>query len=389
MSSKKGADMWTPECWYHDAKNWAQSHKDYMLKMYRINLKLLENHLPGTDEREIHNLLKEYNQSRINAPVDFKKYPELIGMKQLICAEWKGLQDGSGLDEYQTAVYVGAMNFYHRMICSGKMGKMDGSLSSNCSYIYFPYSDHGVLLANNLDSSPDEPFDSPQWPALNEHVIIGSVSSGIYLDEQPEEMFPAPVFKIVARYCRNVKEAVEVLTRYNQFWGPCNAIVVDRNHNCAMIEKSACRIGVRWSKDGFGFITAMTAEEPGMQAYLNDRRQASLKARHLGPDSPDAIYWKKQDQRRQLMNELLDQVRKNPTLETMRKFIQFRDPVRGNVCGNGEIYGPGCPPSEYTIRTVIWLLSEARALWWAKQGDKPSFENPMSEVKFNNVIVWE
>ncbi len=180
-----------------------------------------------------------------------------------------------------------------------------------------------------------------------------------------------------------------MLERYNQFWGPCNCIVVDREKNCAMIEKSACRIGVRWSKDGFGFITAMTAEHPDMNAYLNDRRQASIKVRNLKPGSCDEIYWQKQDSRRRLMNELLDEARKNPTLETMKRFIQFRDPERGNVCGNGERYAPECPESEYTVRTVIWLLKEGRALWWAKKGDIPSFENPMPQVRFENVLLWD
>ena len=51
--------------------------------------------------------------------------------------------------------------------------------------------------------------------------------------------------------------------------------------------KSACRIGVRRGPNGFGFITAMTAEEPGMQGDLAERHAASLEARYLGwgPDS--------------------------------------------------------------------------------------------------------
>jgi hypothetical protein len=382
--------MWTAEQWYSQAKKWASSHREYVRKMCNLNLNLLKKHLPDMDEDEIYSRVREFNEKRINAPVDFKKYPELIGMKQLIITEWKGIKDGANLDENQIELYVGTYPFYHRMICTGKIGKMSNiEFKANCSYIFFPYSDQGVLLANNLDTSPEEPFGPPEWPALNEHIIIGSVSSGIFLDEEPEEIFPAPVFKIVARYSRNAKEAVEILERYNQFWGPCNCIVVDRNKNCAMIEKSACRIGVRWSEDGFGFITAMTAEHPEMNKYLQDRRQASLKARNLGPGSCDEIYWKKQDQRRQLMNELLEDARKNPTLETMRRFIQFRDPVRGNVCGNGEIYEKGCPPSEYTVRTIIWLLSKGKALWWARKDNIPSFENPMPDVKFENVLLWD
>jgi len=382
--------MWREQDWYNESKEWALNHSDFIRKMAKLNLNLILRHIPDKSEKDIINLVLQHSEKRISAPVDFKKYPELRGVKQLILAEWKGIQDGAGFDSGMTAIYTNGQNFYHRMISTGKIGKLDQvSEKAKCSYIFFPESDHGPLLANNLDTSPEEPFEKPHWPALNEHLIIGTVSSGVFLDEEPEEVFPAPVFKIVARYCRNAKEAVAILERYNQFWGPCNAIVIDRDKNCAMIEKTACRIGIRWSEDGFGFITAMTAENPEINIYLNERRMASLKARNLKPGCSDDVYWKKQDQRRILMNELLDEARKNPTLETMRRFIQFRDPERGNVCGNGEIYVEGGPPSEYTVRTIIWLLKEGRALWWAKQGDKPSFENPMPEVNFESVLLWE
>jgi hypothetical protein len=211
----------------------------------------------------------------------------------------------------------------------------------------------------------------------------------VFLDEESPEIFPAPVFKLVGRYCRNTDEAVEMLTRYKLFWGPCNALVVDRRHNVAMIEKSSCRIGVRRSPDGFGFITAMTAQEPGMKTYLQDRRTASILARKLPKENEDATYWKAQDRRGQLMNELLDEARKHPTVETLRRFIQFRDPQRGNVCGNGEVLFPGGHPSEYTLRTSLWLLREGKAMWWAREGNKPSFENRKPDVMFQNVWLWE
>jgi hypothetical protein len=155
-----------------------------------------------------------------------------------------------------------------------------------------------------------------------------------------------------------------------------------------MVEKSACRIGVRWSPDGFGFVTAMTAEEPGMHAYLADRRTASIKARGLPPGNADEAYWKKQDARRSLMNELLAEVRENPTYEGIRRMIQFRDPVRGNVCGFGERCIPDGPESEYTIRTMIYELRAARAHWWAQEGDTPSWKRPMPDVCFPEELSW-
>jgi hypothetical protein len=89
------------------------------------------------------------------------------------------------------------------------------------------------------------------------------------------------------------------------------------------------------------------------------------------------------------MNELLDEARKNPTRETMRRMIQFRDAERGNVCVNGEIPHPGDPPVEHTIRTIIWQLRDRRALWWARESEKPSFENRKPDVQFPDVLRWE
>jgi hypothetical protein len=216
-----------------------------------------------------------------------------------------------------------------------------------------------------------------------------AVSSGIFGDELSPEIFPVPMDMLLGRYTRSTDEAVEMLERYNLFWGPCNAMVIDRDRHVAMIEKSACRIGVRRSPDGFGFVTEMTAEEPSMRAYLAETRAASLKARDLPEECSDTVHWRDADHRRELMQELLDEARKNPTLEGLRRIIQFRDPKRGKVCYNGEILTPGGPPCNFTLRTTIWLLREGRAMWWAKEGDKPSFENRKEDIEFKDVLLWD
>jgi hypothetical protein len=155
-----------------------------------------------------------------------------------------------------------------------------------------------------------------------------------------------------------------------------------------MIEKTACRMGVRRSSDGFGFITAMTAEEPGMRGYHAERRAASLKARGLPDPCNDTRYWAGAERRRLLMNSLLEEARRDPTLETLRAFIQFRDPRRGYVCYNGETFHPEDLPVEFTLRTTIWTLREGAALWWAKEGDTASFDNPKPPVSFTGAWAW-
>jgi hypothetical protein len=388
--------MWTVKSWYEDSRAEAAASSSIIKQNAAFSLKTYEALQPSVPRAEIVRRLQASNRTRLDAVPDLTRYPELRGARELVEARWRGLRDGAGLNDEEWAATCDN-NFYgHRYVYNSctppahdalANGQIAGRLG--CTWVFFPWSDRGPILGNNLDSSPDEAFGEPPWPAVNEHLIMGSVSSGIFLDEQSPEVFPAPVNDLVARYCRTAAEAVEMLTRYNYFWGPCNRIVIDHNHRAAMIEKSACRIGVRWSPDGFAFITAMTVAEPAMNAYLADRRAASLKARHLPEDCSDTTYWRGADHRRALLDALLDEARKAPTLEKLRQIMQFRDPKRGYVCYNAEVFHSGGPPCEYTLRTSLWILRERRAQWWAKAGDVPSFENLQPDVTYSDVLAWD
>lgn len=374
--------MWTVAGWYEDARRSAAGNAQYHRALADFLLATYERALPGKPRSEIVRQLQGHNQERLDAVPDLTKYPELRGMRELVEAGWRGMRDGAQLNDGQWAATCDGLYLYRYRL------QTLSPAPTGCSYVFFPDSDHGPILANNLDTSPDQPFGEPEWPTASEHLIVGGVSCGIYGDEESPEIFPAPVTKLVARYCRTVDEAVELLIRYNHFWGPCNQIVIDRDRNVAMIEKSACRIGARRSPDGFGFITAMTMAEPSMNAYLADRRAESLKTRGLPEECADTAYWRAADGRRALMNELLDEARRAPTLEMLRRIIQFRDSERGCVCYNGDVLIPGGPPCEHTIRTTVWLLREGRAQWWAKHGDTPSFENRMPDMEYDGVWRW-
>lgn len=375
--------MWTKEQWYQDAFNKTKGNPQYYKDFADYLLDTYKAHLQEMSEDAICNMLIEHNRKRLDAVPDLNIYPELRGMDDLIAAERRGIQDGGGLSDIQLAAWCDGMFMYR----SGLVGAAN-NMSLGCSAIYFPESDCGPLLAVNLDSSPDEPFEAPIWVPLNEHIIIAKVSSGIYNDEKSSEIFPAPVLKLLARYCRTTEEAVEMLELYNDFWGPANWLVMDQNKKTAMIEKSNCRIGVRWSDDGFGFVTAMTAEEPSFRKYLLSARDVYLKEHSLGADSPDQAYWDCADQRRELITELIDEAKAEPTLEKLRQIIQFRDEKRGKVCYNGETIHPDGPPVEHTIRTAIWLLREGQVIWWAKDGDTPSFKNRKENIIFKDVLKW-
>lgn len=376
--------MWTIQGWYAAGFEEGRANADHKRQMADYVLAGLEAKMPGTSRDEICALLTKSNADRLNAVPDLTRYPELRGMRELIEAEQRGIREGAKLDDLQAAVLVDGHFFLHTVIDRGKW-----TPKARCSVVFIPESDHGPLFGANLDSGPDEPYGAPDWPAGSEHLVMGGVSSGVYLDEESPEIFPAPVFRLVERYCRTTDEAVEMLTRYNHFWGPGNFLVADRNRRTAMIEKTAARIGVRWSPDGFGFVTAMTAEDPEMNAYLADRRKASLVSRGLTDPCGDTRYWELQDQRRVLMNRLIDEARRDPSLESVRTMLQYRGDD-GMTCDNGDVLHPSDPPIEYTLRTHIVSLGEARAWWWArdKQRNIPSWENPQEDVVYDDVLRW-
>lgn len=376
--------MWTIPSAYNEAFAAAKANAAQVRVMAEFRLQSYVQRMPGETRASVGIRLAECYRERLAAVPDLTVYPELRGMPEFLKAEWRGARDGAELDDAQAAAHVMGNWLLHREAFSKQTRQQ-----AHCSVVYFHTSDHGALLGVNLDTHPSEPYDPPRWMPLSEHLVMGGVSSGVFLDEESPEIFPAPVYRLMGRYCRTTEEAVELLTRYNYFWGPCNRLVVDRRGHVAMIEKSACRIGVRWSHDGFGFVTAMTAEEPNMHAYLTERRAASLEARGLPNPCADTRYWAAQDTRRTIMNRLVNEAKQAPTLEKMRALMQYRG-QDGVVCDNGDILCPGDPPIEYTIKMEICCLSEARTLWWTRDNERqtPSWQHPMPEVAFTNVLRW-
>ena len=376
--------MWTSQAAYQAAYAAAQANAEFIRNRSEHLLVNYVQQMPGASREEIGRLIGESNKERLDAVPDLRQYPELRGMREIIEAEWRGTREGAQLDNVLAEVQASANFYYHRHICGGKVKP-----KAHCSNVYFATSDHGALFGSNLDTDIHEPYGPPDWPLCNEHLIVGGVSSGVFLDEESPEIFPAPVDRLVARYCRSTEEAVEMFSRYNYFWGPRNSLVIDRENNVALLEKTSCRLGVRHSPDGFGFLTAMTAQDPEIKTFLADRRSASLAERGLTTPCADTRYWDAQDVRHGIMERLLDEARENPTLEGMRALLQYRG-EDGVVCDNGDMLHPDDPPIEHTIKTQIICLSEKRALWWTRDNEKniPSWQNRREDVTFKNVWSW-
>lgn len=378
--------MWTPQAWYDEARREAAGNRQYTRDMAVLCVNSMCEALPGVPRQEVARRLKLSNQRRLDAVPSLAKFPELRGMRELVKAEWKGTQDGAGLDDFHLDALVGFHFYYHRYVSAGRH---DPGVAA-CSMVYFKDSDRGPIAGKNLDTSLTQPTGKPHWPIINEHLIIDGVSSGVPSDEESPEIFPAPVMKMVGRYCRTTQEAIEMFRRYNYFWGPGNMMVIDRDHNIAIMEKSACRMAVRWNDTGYAYVTAMTQEDPAMRAFVDERRERSLLERKLPTPCADTAYWGAQTKRRHLMNDLFVDAAKRRTVDSMRGFLQHRS-KRGCVAGNGETYIEGGPKSEYTVRTQVWILREGKVVWWLYdyENHRPSWENPQPEASYEGVWKWD
>lgn len=382
--------MWTIQGWYDEARKAAEADPAWYINMAKLHVKTYRQHLPDWSDEKILEAIEACNQERLDALPSTTKYPELRGMRDLIDAQWRGVTDGAKLDRMLSAMDRCKTFFIHRYIHGNRLERF----AARCTCIYFPTSEAGAIMGNNLDADPDEPFNAPTSIA-GEHLVRGGVSSGVPMDEESPEIFPVPVHQLIERYCKTAAEAVEMFERYGDFWGPGNMIVADRDHNVAMIEKTAQRMSVRWSKDGFGFVTAMVQVDPELKKFVQQKRLDWLKSRGMDPDNcDDTVYWAAQDRRQKLMEELLEEARAKPTVEALRKMLQFRDDKRGwsAVCGEPirpGVKGTGC--YEHTLRTQVWLLAQGKAKWWAydhKTG-KPVWENPQPDVTFENDWKWQ
>ena len=111
----------------------------------------------------------------------------------------------------------------------------------------------------------DDPF-GVSWPALVEQqkpitgppqadpdfgICITNGGGAMYEfeEDRDEAIFPVPVLTMVQNLCTTTEEAVEMLSRYNDYWGPCNCVVGDAQGNGALFEKSKYQYSLRTAKD--------------------------------------------------------------------------------------------------------------------------------------------
>ena len=316
--------------------------------------------LPGNEA--VRRVVADYER-RLDSLPPLAEYPELKGMRECVVAYNNGMSEGSGVS--LTDVILRA-NFLHAMTDSYRISSPSHeshlACEPGCTLVFFPRSDRGPLMANNNDGiESHKHHEGPWWIESNRAgIMIGCVSSGIFDDETSPQKFPAPVYLMVDEMCSTTSEAVDLLTRLNLFWGPCNTLVADRHGNSAVIEKSSCRYGLRKSANGFSATTEMSAEESKFKSYLWETRERSLKARGIDHNSADWAYWKACERRSARLQQMTEEASKAPTYDKMEQIIYNHTGSPDQIHMDGSKCHPDQEAGEWSLRTIIWIVNERR-----------------------------
>jgi len=190
---------------------------------------------------------------------DLESFPELEGYDRYADEYPRGYAEGAGIDIREVHLERNWKEMYFHALGGGRLSL------HNCSQCYFPDTPNGPLLGLGRDDImtwyTDDPFgrswpgpvqqpvdvDGPIEPKPDFGICMATGGGALfeYEEDRGEAIFPAPVLALVKRYCESTAEAVEMLIRYNGYWGPCNAVVGDADGNGALFEKSKYDFAVR------------------------------------------------------------------------------------------------------------------------------------------------
>ena len=359
-----------------DLKKWMDFTADWAQKSYPAS-----SHLDYWEE------VLKFDRERMQTPPNLTKFPETKGWPDLVVQERNGFQEGSGCGPRELAYHFSWFFYCNRRLNTRYVGQ--NLRANHCTGVYIRDSkEGGPLYGRNLDDirRPGlENFQPPsKGPDGKRGVLTDGVSSAVLCDEEPQEIFPVDVWKIMPKDCKKVTDKVEFLKRYADFWGPQNGIIVDEEQNAVAFEKSNCRMGVRYSNDGTAAVTACSYLIPEMKAFKEKCSRRSLELRGWTEDSPDWVYWKGCDARYERLLKLTAEASKRgATLEDMADIVtDHAVPFPDRIClaGQKSHRSDSDDPNwrNWTLVSQASVLEgpNRRTLFWRVEGNTPCYENP-------------
>ncbi len=334
----------------------------------------------------------KFDNQRMSSPPDPIKFPETRDVPDMVRQERAGFCDGAkaaglAVTPLHVAFYYSWTFFYSRRINTRYVGL--ATPQGECSAVYMADSaEGGPLYGRNWDVSRTPwawSFIEPPRVGADgsKKMTMKGVSCSVFLDDEPENLFPVDVFALMPQDCKHVNDAVEFLDRYKDFWGPSNQFLADADHNSVAIEKANCKMGVRQSTNGVSAVGAVSYMIPHMRKFKEERGKLSIARRGWTlENAPDWKYWQGADQRYErilMLADKLGKLGKRATLQDMANLMTDHDvPYPARVCLAGESDIGTIDEREWTLCSHSEVLEgpNRRILFYTVEGDKPCYETP-------------
>ncbi len=333
------------------------------------------------------------DRERLLNPPSLSKFPETKGLPDLVMAERKGFQEGCACGDDLMAYHFSWFFFSSRRLNTRHVGR--DVQAGHCTSVYIRDSkEGGPLHGRNLDDIRRPALEDFQPPPPHDGKRVfrrEGVSSAVLCDEEPQEIFPVDPWLLIPEDCMKLKDVIEFLKRYVDFWGPQNGILVDMEQNAAAFEKSNCRVGFRMSTDGTAAVTACSYLIPEMKKFKEERSRLSLKRRGWNEKSPDWLYWTGCDARyERLLKLTADANKRGATLEDMADIVtDHAVPFPERICLAGEKGHPDDADVNWTLTSQASVLEgpNCRSLFWRVEGNTACYDNPPFLIPGKGVTV--
>jgi hypothetical protein len=367
------------------------------LKMAESMMDRVRRNYPASRELDYKSELVKIEKERINAGIDLTKFPECRKWIDVVRAEHRGFLEACS-NEWMMAFHFNWYWFITRRLNTRYVRKL--AQKEKCTSVWFSHGDEGPMIGQNIDDikrpflkfSPPE--KGPSGEKFKKITLVGGASASVLCDEEPENIFPVDVFEIMPEDIKELPQFVDFLYRYREFFGPGNMIFVDTEMNSVVIEKSNCRMGVRWAKNGASAVTSCAYLTPEMNAFKKERDRISFELREFDPfDNPDYVFWDGCERRYKRLLKLVDELASGtPTLEGLIEImLDHSVPFPDRICLAGEKGHRDEIETNWTLVSWSSVLfgPTRRTLWWRQEGDKPIYETKPFLIPGEGVKIKE
>ena len=327
---------------------------------------------PQLDRTTLLSGLTAFHRRRMGMVPSTALYPESARWVEYTRAVEREVQKLTGFTDDEMAI-VRSMDLYVTFHGMRKCAAVD----EKCRSAYVPDTDRGPVAISNTDDPLDywKPHPPPAAMPNTDGLCAPGVGNGLHMDEEPGELFPLPIMRMLPHYASDVPGAIQFLTRYCPFWGRCNVLLFDQRQRSAAIEKCSFKyIDVfHPGPDGRSHISGMTCRDPNTVQGQHQRnmRERYLKSFGLPLDGPDMCFWNACRTFEDKLAQGLRDLGPSPRYEDLLRLFLTRYPDGLNKWGLKA--HPDAGLVGYTLQTHVHLIREQTYLRWQRSEDGKTY----------------